>query len=323
MTIGMQWRGGMPAAWLVAVLVTVTCANGARALEFDLAGDWSSEYNPFGVWTLWKAPGVPFGICQTDYSQDGTMVRAWADQPFPLQMHVPVWGHGTAGETHVWAHGAEYDRTGSATTSAVWTCPQAGLATISGALWDAGFNRRSMRWHLCRNGTVLSQGDIFSDGTVTEADPFDLSEGSGGPAILVQAVAPGDQLELRLVSLSESGNLGESLCLRLHISLSAATPVPVTAAGRPLLQVRGPNPFNPRTTLRLHATEAGPLRLAVYDAAGRCVRVLFEGDVAAGDSRDIPWNGLDTAGRACATGVYLAHAVGASGVAGARLTLVR
>lgn len=67
-----------------------------------------------------------------------------------------------------------------------------------------------------------------------------------------------------------------------------------------------PNPFNPSTTLFFHIERAGLVVLEVFDAAGRKVRTLVGGSLAAGDHR-VTWTGTDDAGRPVASGVYFAH----------------
>ena len=49
-----------------------------------------------------------------------------------------------------------------------------------------------------------------------------------------------------------------------------------------------------------------PAELAVFDAAGRCVRHLVSGRVEAGD-RTIAWDGRDDGGTRLASGVYFAR----------------
>jgi hypothetical protein len=83
-----------------------------------------------------------------------------------------------------------------------------------------------------------------------------------------------------------------------------------------------PNPFNPRTTIRFDLPAAGPVRLAVYDVAGRLVRVLVEGERAAG-SYEAVWDGRDASGRSAPSGSYLARLVAGGEVEGVRLSLVR
>ncbi|MBN2172471.1 MAG: T9SS type A sorting domain-containing protein [Candidatus Krumholzibacteriota bacterium] len=67
-----------------------------------------------------------------------------------------------------------------------------------------------------------------------------------------------------------------------------------------------PNPFNPTTTLRFRLPEAGPARLTIHDAAGRLVRVLADGPLAAGEHART-WDGRDASGRPLASGLYLAR----------------
>jgi flagellar hook assembly protein FlgD len=83
-----------------------------------------------------------------------------------------------------------------------------------------------------------------------------------------------------------------------------------------------PNPFNPRTTIRFDLPAAGTVRLAIYDVAGRLVKVLVEGEIPAG-SHEAVWDGRDTSGRSAPSGSYLARLVAGGRVEGVRLSLVR
>jgi hypothetical protein len=65
-----------------------------------------------------------------------------------------------------------------------------------------------------------------------------------------------------------------------------------------------PNPFNPETQVRYALHQPGPVRVAVYDLAGRLVRELVRAEQPIG-SYQVPWNGRDQAGRAVASGVYV------------------
>ena len=70
-----------------------------------------------------------------------------------------------------------------------------------------------------------------------------------------------------------------------------------------------PNPFNPTTaiTYTLPASAARePVRLEVFDVAGRLVRVLVEGLQEPGTHR-VTWDGTDAAGIPVASGVYLSR----------------
>jgi flagellar hook assembly protein FlgD len=65
-----------------------------------------------------------------------------------------------------------------------------------------------------------------------------------------------------------------------------------------------PNPFNPVTTIRFAAKDAGKLSLNIYNTKGQLVRSLVNGDVKAGN-HSIVWNGTDDNGKPVSSGVYL------------------
>ncbi|MBC8368009.1 T9SS type A sorting domain-containing protein [bacterium] len=66
-----------------------------------------------------------------------------------------------------------------------------------------------------------------------------------------------------------------------------------------------PNPFNPKTSISFGLPEASDARLAVYDAAGRLVRVLASGMLDAG-VHAYHWDGRDAAGARMSSGIYFA-----------------
>ncbi|MGQ0721570.1 MAG: FlgD immunoglobulin-like domain containing protein [Candidatus Eiseniibacteriota bacterium] len=82
-----------------------------------------------------------------------------------------------------------------------------------------------------------------------------------------------------------------------------------TVPAEPMQLVVGPNPFlaPSSTTLSLLVPSPGPASLAVYDVAGRTVRVLHRGPLDAG-LRAFSWNGRDESGRDVAAGVYFVRA---------------
>jgi len=69
------------------------------------------------------------------------------------------------------------------------------------------------------------------------------------------------------------------------------------------LEQNSPNPFNPVTTLMFELPAAGDAELVVYNAAGRRVATLLDGQTKAG-KRSVTWRGVDDAGRPVASGVY-------------------
>jgi hypothetical protein len=84
-----------------------------------------------------------------------------------------------------------------------------------------------------------------------------------------------------------------------------------------------PNPFNPVTTIHYEIPDAaGEVRatLAVYDVAGRLVRALVNGPVAAGP-HDVEWDATNTRGERVSSGVYF-YVLRAEGVELARRMVV-
>jgi len=88
--------------------------------------------------------------------------------------------------------------------------------------------------------------------------------------------------------------------LRIDGDVTAVTPGPTSALH--LAQNR-PNPFSATTTVAFTLPAAGHVRLAVYSVSGRLVARLLDATRAAG-AQAVTWDGRDTQGRACPSGVY-------------------
>ncbi|MBK8167779.1 MAG: T9SS type A sorting domain-containing protein [bacterium] len=83
-----------------------------------------------------------------------------------------------------------------------------------------------------------------------------------------------------------------------------------------------PNPFNPRTTVAFTLPAAGPARVSVVDAAGRQVATLLQQPLDAG-RHQVEWDGLDDAGRAAPSGIYLIRVEGGGAAAATKVALLR
>lgn len=94
------------------------------------------------------------------------------------------------------------------------------------------------------------------------------------------------------------------------------------AIDRVALHAPEPNPFNPQTTLAFDLPSAGPAQLAIFDLAGRRVRTLVDEHLASG-RHQVPWDGRDAAGRAVASGSYLARLVAGGTETNVKLMLLR
>jgi hypothetical protein len=88
------------------------------------------------------------------------------------------------------------------------------------------------------------------------------------------------------------------------------------------LSQSAPNPAARSATIRFALPAAADVRLSVYDAAGRLVRVLAEGLFAPGE-HEVSWDGRDAAGRPVASGVYFLRLTGPGVAASRKLTLLK
>ncbi len=83
-----------------------------------------------------------------------------------------------------------------------------------------------------------------------------------------------------------------------------------------------PNPFRQETRLTFFSPTGGLVSAGVYNIAGRKVRALLDGHVAAGD-HEIVWDGADCHGRRAASGVYLCRVEQSGRAAEQKVVLLR
>lgn len=70
-----------------------------------------------------------------------------------------------------------------------------------------------------------------------------------------------------------------------------------------MLEQNSPNPFSASTRVAWSIPEAGRVRVAVFDVAGRVIRVLHDGATSAG-RHEVLWDGRTEDGRVVANGLY-------------------
>ena len=83
-----------------------------------------------------------------------------------------------------------------------------------------------------------------------------------------------------------------------------------------------PNPFTTSSIVSLELTQAGPIRLQVFDVGGRLIRTLADEWRVAG-LQHVPWDGLTDDGRVAPAGLYFARVDAAGRRAGQRIVRVR
>jgi len=97
----------------------------------------------------------------------------------------------------------------------------------------------------------------------------------------------------------------------------AGDPDPAAGAGRPALHGNFPNPFNPQTAIRFELAQEAPVRIRIFDAAGRTVRVLAADRRFGPGAQSVIWDGRNDGAAAVASGVYY-YRVEAPGFSAAR-----
>ncbi|MGD8394678.1 MAG: FlgD immunoglobulin-like domain containing protein [Candidatus Eiseniibacteriota bacterium] len=121
------------------------------------------------------------------------------------------------------------------------------------------------------------------------------------------------------------GAMQEVIVDRFTFVADPAVSVPESAPSMiaaPALAAARPNPFNPRTTIGYSLATTGWTELAIYDVAGRLVRILVDGVSPAGE-HEVDWDGRDGTGDRVASGVYLYQLRTAGVVETRRMVLVK
>ncbi len=107
---------------------------------------------------------------------------------------------------------------------------------------------------------------------------------------------------------------------RIGVQLEAG-PQRVTPAAY-VLHANVPNPFNPETVIAFELSQAGSVRLEVYDVLGQRVRVLMAEQRSAGSHR-VLWNGRNSAGAQVGSGAYFYRLQAGAFVSTRRMMLLK
>jgi hypothetical protein len=83
-----------------------------------------------------------------------------------------------------------------------------------------------------------------------------------------------------------------------------------------------PNPFNPWTGITYRLSDAGRVKLRIYDVSGRLVRTLEDGLVSEG-AHELRWDGRNATGRPVASGNYFLRLDAPGFMQVRQMTLVR
>ncbi len=248
----------------------------------------SSDRNSNG----WDSPSI-FGGYSVPHISDavGSDTETFCGALFGLHVHVKDEGLNSISGSHTTVatdptnpviHGSYgavtelYWHVGN--VMSLWPGANPNLTDVGGLVSRNAGEPHLMAWSRYGNGKVIGWGDSSSmaDGTGSESHADNWTEASHRAAFLN----------------------GTMWLLANDLSGVEDTPSPFGVG----LEVF-PNPFNPQTTVAFELGVDGPVRLDVYDVAGRHVRQLLDESRAAG-RHEVSWDGSDGQGRGLPSGVY-------------------
>jgi hypothetical protein len=146
---------------------------------------------------------------------------------------------------------------------------------------------------------ITFDGAIYRDGTRFEVQALDVMLSESGLDTLYQVAIPTNV---------EPRTPGGQLVVRLSESSQRVKLVASVAAVPPVLTPNGDG-INDQSLITydlVRVAEPVPARVAIYDLAGRLVRVLSDGEVIAGTWAH-RWDGTQTSGGLVAPGLYVAR----------------
>ncbi|MDP6669248.1 MAG: M14 family zinc carboxypeptidase, partial [Candidatus Krumholzibacteria bacterium] len=256
-----------------------------------------------GVWV--RVDPVPTG-CQPgdDHSADGTLCWITGQHPGGSDGANDV----DSGKTTLFS--PSYDFSGA--TSAVfsywkWYSNDQG-ADPNNDWWDVDLsNDGGNSWISLEHTTTSSNAWV--------QESFDLFDHVGEAGVL----------QLRFIASDEgSGSLVEGgvddFLLAGIFDTTGDDGLSVSFVDR--LHQNNPNPFNPKTEIRFNLAEEGPALLRVFDSRGRVIRVLAEGEHAAGEHL-LSWDGRDVTGHPLPSGVYFYRLETRDRVASKKMVLIK
>jgi Zn-dependent metalloprotease len=191
------------------------------------------------------------------------------------------------------------------------------------------------RYYTNERGAAPSQDlwrvDISNDGgqTWTSVESTNLSNATWQPVSfpLSDYFSRPGLVQLRFIAEDAGdGSLVEAMVDDFTLVGEFLDPTPVEGAPELRLafelQQNHPNPFNPSTRVAFSLDRGGPASLQVFDARGRHVRTLVDGDLPAG-AHTVTWSGDDAQGRPVSSGVYFYRLVAGDQQAERRMLLVK
>ncbi|HET9252783.1 MAG TPA: putative Ig domain-containing protein [Candidatus Eisenbacteria bacterium] len=171
--------------------------------------------------------------------------------------------------------------------------------------------------------TMTYQGNsitAIADKTALNSD----KNGNGVNEIL--ACFSKDDLRTLFAGLPPGNNPGVAITLEGDLvsggSFSVATTHDVVGTNKTFSAMASPNPLNPSTKLEFKLSQAGSVKVQVYDLHGRLVKTLQDGSMPAGYNT-VTWDGSTANGSRVASGMYYFRVRATEGETVVRVAVVK
>ncbi len=169
---------------------TITATINPSKTVWDLQKDWSvTNGNPNDAWTYADENQNPYpAVVENFNSPDmGPGVTGWSG----IGAVHRGWGRSVGTSTEDFPEGTVGSH---APSRVIWICPKDDTYVILGGGWMFRHIGRTITWHLWLNGTELSQGTQDNSSPYTSSNPESWGNGTGGTAVLTQALKTGDKI---------------------------------------------------------------------------------------------------------------------------------
>lgn len=252
-------------------------------LAFDTAGEVGVGYNAYvyiaNAWTQYNSQGLTdggvggaeFGLDYDGAPGSGVDVFSWV--PCGFSFPSATWPEPGSGIRVIW----------DAETDCQLEKPQGSLAGVRG---------------MAGSMYVYAYGDDVLE-IVPHGDPGAASAKISN-CFGQEVPIPGEQTAF----LAFSAGAVQPGCTPCLGPCGAIVGTPSTTAPRLLLPQNAPNPFRGATRIAFSIPADGPVRVEVFDLAGRRVARPLDAVLPAGGHR-IEWDGRSESGRRVAAGIYL------------------
>ncbi len=294
----MRWSGSMGAS-----SDPVAISTDGKYLAFGWTSLRMMQWNGQSYASLWTVSGGSFALGTVAFSGDGqTCVSGWyrSDfrqnriRPFAMPSSTPLWTYDYVQSNGVYQE-TPYD---------IAVTP-AGDFFVVGSWGD--IENLNPEVHLFGRDQATPLATLDTPGSM-----FDVDLRGTAAGLIVTAAG-------KTVHGNQTGRGGDLYALRYGDPAEVAETRPSAATLR-LEAV--PNPFCAGAGFSFALAEGQPLRVALYSADGRQVRILADEVFATGRHR-LAWDGRDQEGSEVPAGLYLLRLEGSGHAAMARAVVVR